>query len=442
VPTRSRILILTRDEPRLQPLADGLARLGWPAAIERGLFAGVAALGDEPFEAAIIDLGESASDTFAWPRRLKSAAAPRRLPVIAIGHPDAGLAAHGFDLVLAPPKDPTPVALRLESLVRMAVAEEEFDLRSETFAEYGRTLEPGEVDRTPLRVLCIGEPAPKFLALSNALSAMDAQVVGAFTSFTAFDYLHERPFDAVVLWAGDHPNEALSIIAGLRRNTRLFHIPAILYEKAAGGPAASEAFRKGVTDVASPEVSEAEAARRVAELARSYRRQAALRRALEKARTSGLMDVSTGLFTPQLFAAHLTRLTAAAQARGRPLSVCMLRVGDGPQTAMARAGGWLDRAIPQIGGMIGRLVRTEDTAARLSPEVFALALPATGLADAQLAAERIAAVIGCTAFECGPDRPPFVAEFDIGVAEVTGGRTAAQALEIAATEAGRRKAAS
>ena len=102
---------------------------------------------------------------------------------------------------------------------------------------------------------------------------------------------------------------------------------------------------------------------------------------------------------------------------------------------VARAGGWLDRAIPQIGTMIGRLVRAEDTAARLGPEVFALALPATNLSAARLTAERIAAVIACTAFEAGPERQPFVAEFDIGVAEVVAGESAARALEQAAAQA-------
>ena len=106
----------------------------------------------------------------------------------------------------------------------------------------------------------------------------------------------------------------------------------------------------------------------------------------------------------------------------------------------ARVGGWLDRAIPQIGSMIGRLVRVEDTAARLGPEVFALALPATGLAAARAAGERIAAVIACTAFDAGEDRPPFVCEFDIGVAEVQAGESAARALEIAAAKAMQREA--
>jgi two-component system cell cycle response regulator PopA len=360
--------------------------------------------------------------------------------VIAIADPDPQLASHGFDLALAPPLHPAQAAMRLETLVRMAVAEEEFELRLETFAERGRRLDLPETEGGPLRVLCVGEPAPQFLALSNALSRYEAQVVGAFTSYTAFDYLHERTFDAVVLWAGDNPSEALAIIAGMRRNTRLYHIPALLYQRGASEVTAVDAYNKGVSDVASPEVSENDTAKRVLELARSYRRQSAIRRALEKAKSSGLMDAATGLFTRDLFAAHLTRLAAASRVRNRPLSVCVLKVSDRPEVAIARAGGWLDRAIPQIGAMIGRLVRAEDTAARLGPEVFALALPATDPAAARLAAERIAAVIGCTAFEAGPDRQPFVAEFDIGVAEVNPNDSAAKALELAAAEASERQA--
>jgi two-component system cell cycle response regulator PopA len=115
-------------------------------------------------------------------------------------------------------------------------------------------------------------------------------------------------------------------------------------------------------------------------------------------------------------------------------------VAEKPDLAFARAGGWMDRAVPQIGSMIGRLVRAEDTAARLGPEVFVLALPATNQSAARAAGERIAAVIACTAFDAGDKRPPFVVEFDIGVAEVEMGENAARALERAAALAAQLKA--
>lgn len=436
----ARILIVARDDALAGPLAEGLDRLGWRTITARGPFAAIAALGDLQIEAVIVDVASGGQDSLTLARRMKAACAPRRLPVIAIADPSPEIEGHGFDLTLAPPLHPSQAVLRLESLVRMAIAEEEFELRLETFAERGRRLDLPENPPGPVRVLAIGEPAPQFLALSNALSRSGAEVVGAFTAFTAFDYLHERPFDAVVLWAGDNQAEALSIAAGMRRNTRLYHIPAMLYLEADSYVTTSEAFHRGVSDVASPETPETETAKRVIELARSYRRQNSIRKALEKARSSGLMDAATGLFTRDLFAAHLVRLAQASKVRNRPISVCVLRVSERPEVAKARAGGWLDRAIPQIGSMIGRLVRAEDTGARLGPEVFALALPATGLAAGRAAAERIAAVIACTAFDAGDDKPPFVVEFDIGVAQIEPGEGAARALERAASRALQREA--
>jgi two-component system cell cycle response regulator PopA len=437
LPTDARILIVSKDEFLTGPLAEGMGKLGWPAVAARGAAAAVASVSDRGVEGVILDLSDGEFAGLA--QRLKDASSPRRLPVIAVGEP--GGERDTIDLTLSAPLHPAQAVLRMESLVRMAVAEEEFELRRETFAERGRQLELPESSAAPFRVLCIGEPAPQFLALSNALARNGAEVVGAFTAYTAFDYLHEKPFDAVVLWAaGDNEAEAMSIAAGMRRNTRLYHVPTLLYLGAGTRVTMAEAFHRGVSDIASPDTPEDETARRVVELARSYRRQSAIRHALEKARSSGLMDAATGLFTRDLFAVHLTRLAAAATARNRSLSVCVLRVADSPAIAAARKGGWLDRAVPQIGSMIGRLVRAEDTAARLGPEVFALALPSTPLGAARSAADRITAVIGCTAFDAGDGKAPFVADFEIGVAEVGPGETAGRAIERAGSRALQRQA--
>ena len=432
MPVHARVLIVAKDDTLVGALAEGLDRLGWRTVTARGPYAALAALGDMEIEVAIVDATHGDVEAATLGRRMKAACAPRRLAVIAIGLPDPDRMGSSFDLTLSPPLHPAQAAMRLDSLVRMTIAEEEFELRAETFAERGRRLDLPEEPPGPYRVLAIGEPAPEFLALSNALAKSGAEVVGAFTAYTAFDYLHERPFDAVVLWADENQSEALSIATGMRRNTRLYHIPALLYLQAPATIGLAEAFHRGVSDLATPEVPAVETARRIVELARNYRRQTAIRQALDKARGAGLMDGPTGLFTRDLFAAHLVRLVQAARLRNRPLSLCVLRVAEKPDLAFARAGGWMDRAVPQIGSMIGRLVRAEDTAARLGPEVFVLALPATHQSAARAAGERIAAVIACTAFDAGDKRPPFVVEFDIGVAEVEMGENAARALERAA----------
>lgn len=425
---------MAAEDDRAGPLAEGLDRLGWRTVTARSLAAAASALRDLEIEAAVLDLPGLGPEAGPLTAQLRTACWPRRLPVVALGFSE-GLADPGlFDLTLAPSPHPSQVALRLEQLVRTAVAEEEFELRAETFADRGARLDPPVDADRPLRVLTIGSPAPQFLALSNALQATEAEVVGAFTAYTAFDYLHERPFDAVALWGGEDQADALAIASGMRRNTRLFHIPTVLYLNSTGDLTPSEVFNRGVTDIAAPDARETDTAQRIVALARAYRRQTAIRQALENARGSGLMDKSTGLFTRDLFAAHLMRLSSASRERNRPLSVCVLKVADRPDVLRARTGGWLDRAMPQIGSMIARLVRAEDTAARLAPEIFALALPATPLGQARLVGERIAAVIGCTAFEAGPGQSPFVAEFDVGAAEVQPGESAARALERAAEQ--------
>ncbi len=438
----ARVLIVATDDVLAQPLALGLDRLGWPSVTARGLHAALLALADFPIEAAIVVMSPDAAQDRDAVLRLKAARAPLRLPTLALGAPprtepdDLG----AYDLTLAAPLDPVQAAHRLEQLVRLAVAEEEFALRSQTFAEHGRRLPRLEPELGPLRILTIGEPAPKFLGLAHALKNNAAEVTAAFTAFTAFDYLHDRNFDAVVLWGGETQTEALSIAAGMRRNTRLYHLPTLLYLRSSRQADLGDAYRRGLSDVATADTPEEETALRVIDLAKAYRREQAVRRALERARGSGLMDAATGLFTRELFASHLARLSEANQGRRRPLAVAVLRIADRPDIISARAGGWLGRALPQIGSMVGRLVRAEDTASSIAPDVYALALPGANEAAAFAAAERISAVIACTAFQTAPGQPPFTVSFDIGAAEVGPQDGAARALERAAMMSLGRKA--
>jgi two-component system cell cycle response regulator PopA len=435
---QARVLILARDDRLAGPLAEGLDRLGWRTITARTPAAALSALSDLGLQAAVVDTDTGGLDAYEVAARMKAAAAPRRLPVIALGEPDPALSATHFDLTLAPPLHPAQAAVRLEGLLREALAEEEFVLRQETFAERGRALDPPKRPVGPERVLVVGEPSPAILSLHHAMTWRGAEVVAAFTTYTAFDYLHDGDFDAVLLSAAEDLNDSLSISAGMRRNTRLYHTPVLLHLPAGRTVNPSEAYNRGVSDIAEADTPETQVAARVLELARVQRRPNAIRAALDRARDSGLMDQATGLYTRDLFAAHLTRLAKTSRDGGRPLSVCVLRVADRPEVLRARAGGWLDRAIPQIGSMIGRLIRTEDTAARLSAEVFALALPGTPERAGRTAGERIAAVIGCTAFEAGQGSAPFVLDFDIGAAQLLPHEHPAQALERASAASLRR----
>lgn len=433
-----RLVIIAETDARIDALCLGLDALGWRTVTARSAAAAGAALQDFAIEAAVIDAGHP--DCAGMALELRRASGQRRLAIVVIGgNPED--ADPDVDLIMSGIPHPSQLALRAEQLVRAAIAEEEFELRRATLLQYGTSLKLEPADPAPLRILVAGGADPRFLALSNALSAVGAEVVAAPTPYTAFDYLHEAAFDGAVLWGAPDHAPALSIASGMKRNTRLYHIPLTLYLRDAGEINLSDLYNRGFADVAAADTSELETAARVMALASAHRRLVTIRKALESARGSSLMDPSTGLFTRELFAAHLARLAEGARVRRRPLSVCVLRVSDASDLAHARAGGWLDRAMPQIGAMVSRLVRVEDTAARLAPEVFALALPATSGAAARLTAERIGAVVACTAFDAGPDRSPFVVEFDIGTAPVSSGENPASVLERASADLIARKSA-
>ena len=425
-----RVLVVAVDDALVGPLCEGLDQLGWPTITARTPEAAVLALKDTAVVAAVLAVrGLEGQATVA---RLRGAAAPRYLPILMIGSdPVEG---GDVDLMMSSPPHPAQAALRLEQLTRAGIAEEEFRLRQATFAAHGVSLQAPDLGETPLQILTAGAADRRFLAMSNALAAAGAEVVAAPTPYTAFDYLHERAFDAAVLWGGQDHAPALSIASGMKRNTRLYHIPLILYLRGAAGVELADLFRRGFADVAAAETPEDETAERVLALARNHRRRQAIRRALDSVRGSDLMDSATGLFTRDLFASHLARVADGARSRNRALSVCVLRVAEREPVVQARGGGWLDRAMPQIGAMVSRLVRVEDTAARLGPELFALVLPATGATAARMAAERISAVIACTAFDAGKDRSPFVVDFDVGVAEMQDGETPAAVLERASAD--------
>ena len=425
-----RILVVTGDETEGEALCRQLDSEGWTTITAPSPEAASIVLEDFPIEAAILVAGEADADISAVAARLKGLASPRYLPVIALmGRAPTPEESTTVDLAMTAPAHPVQLRIRLEQLVRAALAEEELNLRIDTFRQQGQAIDLPATDLTPVRVLAAGKPDRRFLALSNALAEDGAEVVAAPTPYTAFDYLHESPFDAAVLWGAEDHAPALSIASGMKRNTRLYHIPVMLYLNDGAQMDASDLFGRGFADVAAADTDERETARRLLAMARFHRRQTGVRRALESVRGLDLMDASTGLFTPELFAAHLGRVAEASRVRKRPLSVCVLRVRETEPVTWARQGGWLDRAMPQIGAMVSRLVRVEDTPARLAKEVFALALPGTTEAQARIAAQRIVAVIGCTAFEAGPGRSPFVVDFELGVAEQRSGEAPARTLE-------------
>jgi len=440
----ARVLLVTRARMARRDLIEGLPALGWTVAVVDRPSAAIDYATKHALESVIIDLTKSGPtaliEAAALGRQLKAAASPKSLMVIAMAAACPEQPLEGLDHVMPAPIVPIQMASRLDALARLATAEDEIALRAETFAALSNSMPKSSVTAGPYRVLIMAEPAPQVLALYNELSGRGAEVSASFNHHAGFDSLSRTRPDAVVLRADPGLDKAMTLAAAVRRNSAHYHLPISLILTDEADPSPIEAMSKGMSDLIASDRSHAQIADQVLESARLFRRIDKAQATLVNSTRSELMDAATGLFTARLFASHVLGLNKSARRTHRPLSVCVLRVADRKDTAKARASGALDKAMPDLGNMVGRLVRGQDTVARLAPDVFALALPATNAARARLAADRVAAVIGCTQFPAGYNQPHFTVGFDIGVAELSAGETAGMALERAANLALQRRA--
>lgn len=438
---RARTLVITHTGSEVWRAAADLDSQGFPTIFAETPAAGMAVASDLRIDAAIIDCDDPNIDPVMVASSIRAQCLTRLIPVLAIGPRERVM---GVDLgpasgALVTPFHTSQISQRIRSLLRLSVIEREARLRMETFAERGATFNlPGlEIYDRPVEVLFVGDASPWFMMLNTALENAGARTVATFSSYTAFDYMHERDFDAVVLGAGAEPVRAFGVVAGMRRNTRHNHVPALLLAEP-GFDDYDGAYEREVNDILPFDTALEDVKARIFELAHDSRRRAALKTAFERGRAPGLMDAGTGLFTRDVFASHLLRLVRAARSEQQTLSIAAMRISESPDVARARQSGALDRAIPQIGSMLGRLVRAEDTAGRLSVEVFAMAFPSTPLVSARLTADRIASVIGCTAFDGGMEKPPFQVQFHAGVAELLPSETAEMFLSRALANLERR----
>lgn len=297
----------------------------------------------------------------------------------------------------APP--PTLLA-QIEAWKRIAVSQEERLRRRATGVEIGAPA-PAAPEKRPLASLYVGPASAAFLSLDHVFRRQSGSVSAAFTSFSGFDHLHDQPFDAVIVNGAQDPARALSFCAALRRNSSLYHLPALVLTSAGDAATSSAAADRGAC-ATTPSNNLSDDA--LGWLFESIRRERMRREAEHdmRAQRDLMGDTRTGLWLRHAFDAHLARLANEHHCSGRPLALCALRVlpAHGARTPTADA--WR-RGFSEIASLAARLMREADSGAAYGGDVIAIALPASGITSARRTAERISAVAECTAFAANED---------------------------------------
>lgn len=306
---------------------------------------------------------------------------------------------HPFDSVLYAPVHPVQVAHRMASLIRLGQMEAEIIRRMETMRDsFGEsvTLSP-DINRAPFQILFIGKADPAYMAVVNALQNKNAEVVAAFTSFSAFDYLHDRRFDAVVMNARGGNEPAMTISDTMRRNPRLTHVPTLLLIDEEGFQDEDMAYRHGVNDLIDSDACALEISGRILELANSYRLHEKLKSDFSDFGTPSCMDQQTAVFNKAFFTAHLKRVSQECREQRLPLSILTIKLK--PQADGSLAADVMDIALSKCIRLVAGIVRMQDIVARLDRDMVAVAFPEERRGDVEIIAGRIRELIANAAFD-------------------------------------------
>jgi len=329
--------------------------------------------------------------------QLRTRYAPREFPILGrLMRETEG--DHPYDSVLYEPVHAVQVAHRVSSLIRLGQMEAEIVRRMDTLRDtFGQTITlPDAPLRQPFRVLFIGKADPAYMAVVNALQDKNVNVVAAFTSFSAFDYLHDSTFDAVVMNALQGAEPAMTIAETMRRNPRLFHVPTLLLVNKDTFRDTDAAYDNGIKDLISSDAAPEELSGRILELANDCRLHQQLKNEFENLGGSDCSDPETGVLNARFLQAHLKRVSRDCRARKVPLSIMTIKLT--PKFTSALSGDALSLAYVQSVKMIASVVRMQDIVARIDKDKVVVAFPEERRTDVARVAARINDMIETATF--------------------------------------------
>ena len=416
----TNIVLLVTDNPdRASDIKAQLNRLNF--AVQDCIFDGAALRGAPKSAPSIIllaltDYIEKAPTIVAG---LKKHYSGRDIPVLGTLSRKADIDTSCFESIIYPPAHASQIATRVDSLVRLSGMEHEIMRRIATLKEnfdIDYKLEDTALAK-PFKILFVGKPTAEFMIVINALQEKNVEVVAAFTTFSAFDYLYETQFNAVVMNALVDIEPPLTISATMRKNAKLYHVPTLLLVDGKTFDQSERAFQKGARDLIDAHADLEEISGRILELANYHRIHSQLKVEFDQLGGDACIDAASGTFNDRFFYHHLRRICTELGPQGLPVSLLAVKVW--PNAPYSVEPEEFSAACAQVGTMIKNLVRMQDITARIEDDIVLIAFPNETEESIAPVIERISAIVDCAAFSTSvKDQGPFTVELAISAVQL------------------------
>lgn len=399
----TRVLIVSDHPTESREVATSLRKLDLD--VQLCLFDGItlSAIPNNAPDAVLCHLTDYVGHASKLAKVIRSHYKERQMPIIGAMSRPSPIVSEGFDSTLFAPMHPSQIANRVNAMVRLGVMEGEIERRLATLEEsFGQIPKIGDFspDRK-FRVLFIGKASPSFMIIINALQDKGVDVIAAFTSFSAFDYLHGKPFDAVVMNALEHSEPAFSISETMRRNSKLYHTPTLFLVNGKKFKQHDAAYEKGARDIIDVNADADEISSRILELANYHRIHEQLKLDFRSLAVDAASDETGTAYSQAFMRAHFPRMIRDAEKSNLPTTLLALRLI--PHSVDGITTESLTAALTQTSDLLVNLVRMQDVVCHWETGVFVLGFFDTNKAEAEIILKRITALLECTTYESGPD---------------------------------------
>lgn len=365
---------------------------------------------------------------------LKNHFSPKAPPFIGALMRNATVIHDAFDSVIFPPAHISQIANRVSSMIRLGQMEREINRRIITLKEdfdMDYTLSETAFNQS-FKILFIGKATPDFMVIINALQTKNVEVVAAFTSFSAFDYLHDGEFDAVVMNALEQSEPALTISETMRRNAKLYNVPTLFLIDSETFTDHDLAYQKGARDIISTNAETEEISGRILELANYHRIHSQLKDEFQSL-CAKCVDTESGVFNEDFFRRHLRRIVTDMKTDAEKLTLIAIKAKPIAHTEIAAEK--VSAAMAQVGQMLKNLVRMQDVTARITEDLFVIAFPEQGLHSVDGVIDRIEGIVDCAAFDSGdPESGPFTLSLNTAIVTHMGHESSDELLAHAVSE--------
>ena len=348
----------------------------------------------------LLDIMMPGMDGFEVCERLKANPRTQHIPVVMVTALDQpsdrvrGLKA-GADDFLTKPVNDLQLISRVKSLVRLKSLTDELRIRAETAQNIGMEdllrIHDGRLDEVG-QILLVDGRASSQERIIRALKPI-AEVVAMSDPQAAVFEAAENGFDLVIVNANFDDYDPLRLCSQLRTLERTRFIPVLLIADQGAESMIVRALDLGVNDYLIRPLDPNELVARCLTQIRRKRFNDRLRTSVKQTIELAVTDGLTGLSNRRYLDNHLKILFARAQARGRPLSVCITDIDRFKLVNDTHGHDAGDDVLREFANRIRSTVRGADLACRFGGEEFVVVMPDTPADVAVVIAERLRAII-------------------------------------------------